>query len=453
VFRGKRNTVQSAEADYWRRYGRAYPQAEYPAVRQYADWVNGTVLDLLAHADLQQLKHAVGVLGGPDPAQLVVPARDSRTMPIYCGRVQTGVFNAFTRRAKSGYLITITDRLIHMMQECCQVLAAAMPYEGAGSESAPAIDADEALQRYEEAIIIALTGMHTDLAPLRLGPIRAEEALNYLSLTTEFILAHETAHILLGHLGGRDTDAPVSFRSVEELEADQVGQMLISWSNNDQNDEYQFFGVIIWSEIFDTLEVSRLILEEKGVEALFARAAQDHPHPALRRSNAITAAHPLGEFASLPMCDSLLSAFDIVRRRLHPQRSAQALQAVEDLSREADDAVFERLVLGGGQVAGVRILRQDDLTSLMATDVHTAIVYTSKAAHLYMATLMLPSRATNVRKQIWLAYFYRTFSVQYLTEPKKNWNADIFDRTLRHAIPELDEIINLTLQVALDVHG
>ena len=216
-----------------------YPQLRARAKRQLASVVqnrDGALSEELGRKQENIEKSAARRITGGDLSHL---------RPLV-GYLETGQLNAVTMRVpgRSGaYLVTFEDQLWEFAGKLSKAVAWAIPYDGETFEMSvdavtERIKANPDVVAYFAAIVVtyAVTGslnQTDDPQPMRLGYHFFADKILSNSLHY-FVLGHEYAHILHGHLettatrkGAWATEAEaLAYSWQQELDADRLGMMM-----------------------------------------------------------------------------------------------------------------------------------------------------------------------------------------------------------------------------------
>ena len=416
---------------------------EHPveALAPFNEWANSFVDELLLGAS------------GLNESALPESLQIDRTtwprpgeQPIYCGMWPDRSVNATCERVDDGALILLHSGLVEAVEQVAAIAAAILPLSDEGGvQIPPSIDDPTALALFEETLLRVTRDSSVELKSFPLAELREAEAMYYSDLAIGYVVAHELAHVLLGHVAERaqvsewETEAGIGkefFLGADEIDADALGSMMNAATFPEGTDERRYFGPILLFELLDAITVGRMAIaseEGKSVD-LHSRAWNEHPHPAVRRWSAIVANHPDPANASLPLCDAYLRTFDVLRRRPEPAWNAAALQAVEDLSVSADADIYRELV-AGVKVGGSRMLESSRLNQFFAQSLEVVTPYVARAAMHYISHFMAHSLAVSERSQIHLGLLYRAFSTHHLDGSRVTRAALDFDTLLKMRYP------------------
>jgi len=208
----------------------------------------------------------------PDPEPLIARAA-AGDHPVRCELVRRSGLDAFTIRTEDGWQIGVHEHTPQLLDAFAALVFSAIPTEGA----------------LERILSVDPEGPPTGM--LDLVPASAEQsdiATAFSLGALQFVVAHEVAHLLLGHDSGEAEERPElealglphTFASAtEETEADLLAAHLLSRSLL-TSVELGAPGVRLFLELAHLMNLQRV--QRAGVPQAEAYLAATHPHPVLR---------------------------------------------------------------------------------------------------------------------------------------------------------------------------
>jgi hypothetical protein len=207
---------------------------------------------------------------------------DTDQHQVLIGHLATGGMNASTSKipkADNLYLITYHDQILHVASSLCTAVA-----DSVSSTTMPSGEVDLRLDidiaqlptainlrtadYFTEAVIkFAATGNLSDIHPLPLDPGHTQLAEALITSIEYFIVGHEYAHIILGHLSdtGPKDDAPTAeveaIQWDNEFNADAVGLMLALTAAEQFDYATSFAAVGIFFETLDVVDRAVSLLQ------------------------------------------------------------------------------------------------------------------------------------------------------------------------------------------------
>jgi len=255
-----------------------------------------------------------------------------------------------------------------------------------------------------------------------------------------FAIAHEVAHIRLGHLDRPTIRAgPNNHKGQDPLPEDRrkLVNLLFSWSEEIDADaealrimvgmprrywdenywEIPYFGAVVFADLTDA------VFKPEGV--------QRYPHPILRRSAAIGTVNSKSRPLEFPICEPLVRTIEILRYGPEVRADMTALNRIYawGLEFKADERPR------GTIVEGVRVRTLDQIDAFIAADfarARASVAYLGIAARGVSRLLSAPDR---IEFAIYYDSFRRKFGLH------QEWAEA--DRLIRLAITDLDLTLEL----------
>lgn len=393
--------------------------------------------------------------GGPNDggltaiANLVLRKAISRIpYSVWCGLWPDSSYNAHVERTEHGAVILLSTGFLQAVVDFCHLLMHQVVLDRPDSQppkQLPQCEVAKYLERIAKATrppTIACTPpagalpgtLYSELSRIS-GP-RAQMLNNIIVSTIGFAIAHEAAHIRLGHL----ERAPLRFGPEKPDQKDKhglsedrrkLGNLMFSWAEEIDADaealrimlrvphqywEEPYLGVIVFTELTDA------VLKSEGVPR--------YPHPLLRRSAAIGTVHPKSLGAEFPVCEPFVQTIELLRYGPWPQPDQEALRILY-----AWGEVFDpKEIPMGDNIQGVRVL-SSKIHDFIAADFVRA---RACVAHLGIASRGV-SRVVSGSHLIIFATCYDSFRRVYST--REEWVEA--DRLLRSVITDLDWTLDL----------
>lgn len=381
---------------------------------------------------------------------------------LLCGMTADHEVNASAQPAGDGFVILITDRLVVLINELAHVHAAVTRFAaGDGTVMEPMMSHEQVHQRIGQLLAWVRDGKPLPIVdPWGLDEDRTFFAEVIYDETLGFVLAHELAHVLLGHLEDRTKEfrefvhavpeaTTNGILAVDEIEADALAARLCARRTTQLGRGTHHLGGLFFFQINYLLEVAanagRNESFRQAVRRMQARAKLTHPHPFRRLDLAIRAATQ-DDPGPLELCDGALLTFDEIWHGPRPARSAAALDNLERIGVGLDPDPLNAMF--GFKKHGMRILAPNDIRDLLERDGEAgAIAWVSLAALSYLSEVGLQRRCVSGERQLRLYTLFGSFHVLYLNVPHPSAEAIALEADVRAAIPELDTILETYAQV------
>lgn len=430
------------------------------AFHEYAMGMAEEFLDESMHDIIDDVLHVIG--RDPAPSVRYIMATRRGGGMLLCGTTPDPEVNATTRPAGDGYLILITDRLLVLMNELAHVHTAVTRFSADdGSIMEPLMSFEQVRMRIGQ-ILAWVQGREPfpETSPWDFDEVRSHFAEVIYDEIVAFTLAHELAHILLGHFEQRKTDfreftqtipgvTSNRIRSLDEIEADGLAARLCARRTAQQGRGTFYLGALFFFQIDYMLEVAASARGDESVRQavrrMRTRANATHPHP-LRRLDLAIRSDRQDHTGPMELCDGALETFDAIWHGPRPARSAAALDNLErrgaGLDPEPLNAIF------GFKELGFRKVKLDDVTELMRRDGEEgAGAWVSFAALSYLSEVGLKRRCLSGERQLRLYLVFGIFNALYLDVEQPSQQAIAVDADVRAAIPELGTVFDTYAQV------
>jgi len=231
----------------------------------------------------------------------------------YFGTVQIGSINAVTYPCDNNErLIVFEMELMTFCHLLCKIIARTFPhYDPKEKKSLEYYkekieerieNEPEITQRFKELIIAFVTTGKATTAPQYLLDTKYYPFLNHLRLAMEvFIVGHEYAHILLGHVDENDSRQNLLMQDVEnvlfswnqESNADELGLPLMLEGLKNigyQNDFVSYCGAEAFFSAFEVIERAKCLIQSREEKWYWKNCSEngkvgDHPPSEKRRTD------------------------------------------------------------------------------------------------------------------------------------------------------------------------
>jgi hypothetical protein len=430
------------------------------AFHEYAMRMAGEFLDESMHEIVYDFLRTLGRQPSAAVGYLMQTPRGGGM--LLCGATSDPEVNATTQPAGDGYVILITDRLLVLMNELARVHTAVTRF-GAddGTVMEPVMSFGQVQDRINQIIAWVQGGEpFPPTSPWDFDEDRSHFAEVIYDEIVAFTLAHELAHILLGHFEQRVNEfrefaqavpgaTANGIRTLDELDADALATRLCARRTAQLGRGTYYLGALFFFQINYMLEVAastrRNESARQAVRRMQARARASHPYPLRRLDLAIRSGveDPSGP---MELCDGALTTFDVIWHGPAPARSAAALDNLErraaGLGPEPLNAIF------GFKEQGMRKLVPNDVRELLERDGEEgAAAWVSFTALSYLAQVGHQRRCVSGEEQLRLCTIFGAFHAHYLNVRHPSQQAVALDADVRAAIPELGMILDTYAQV------
>jgi hypothetical protein len=210
--------------------------------------------------------------------------------------LDTHLVNAASYNCEDGSaLIVLNDALVNLVYEVSRILALLVEVPGETTPDARTDDARLALIAMLDWIRVS---GHVRGVDLPVDRLRLRVAFELCLAIEEFIIAHEVAHLVLGHhagcmgsrqmlieVPGHESIPDSDFRG-EEIEADSFGILMVLSLRSKRNELSDQALALDGARLFFALqaEIERLVLGQRFASALRVEAAKTHPPAETRAS-------------------------------------------------------------------------------------------------------------------------------------------------------------------------
>jgi hypothetical protein len=279
---------------------------------------------------------------------------------VFVGGYPTHTVDALVAPRPEGAIVLMNQGVLTAAFTLGAILAAAVPYESDGREVPP-----ELPERSADIMIADLvTALVRGIVP-RPFELRSERRAAFASFLGEylidFVLAHELAHVLLGHLD-RDPE------TVVPSGAHEVRISLPSWQHELAADEraFELLSAVVPDQVsresrympptllFELLECEASVRRPRTAPPFsldHVAALRTHPRSAERRSALVVSTHPDGPLATMPRVDMLIERMAAARGQPPHRPSREALDRLLELAAGFESEPLERLLgMGAGTV-------------------------------------------------------------------------------------------------------
>lgn len=378
-------------------------------------------------------------------ADHVLAYRFESPLAIYCGLWPDSSYDVHVERSRNGAVILVSTGFLQAVTDFSYLImhqaefdvddgqpVTPLPHADAsrifnkiiGAARAPAEKSFPLPERLPASIL-------DELSPMT--GIRAELVNRVVVSTVGFAVAHEFAHVRLGHLhelprrlrpDRADDREPLGlsdelrsmantmFTWSDEIEADIEGlKIMLHGQLGNGNDPY--LGITLFSELTD---------------AVFKSADRSrYPHPIQRRTAAISTVHPKHLDAEFTVCDSLLGTIGEIRYGPRLATDWDAADQLYEWSKAFDPHKFPK----EEKFEGVHVVR--DLPEYIAADFDR-----SKACVSYFAAHAIrSSRVVSGTSLIRFAFCYNACKCYFAD--REDWLE--LDRLIHLAIRDLDRVL------------
>jgi hypothetical protein len=373
--------------------------------------------------------------------------------PIVAGVLANHRFEAMTTRGESGTLILVDLRLLNVSQGVAAVAAAVFPGTLGGERVPPDLpeaDAPELIRGFVES---AVTGESFQSVAFELSPRR--RALYDIAFGTlvNFVIAHELAHITLGHLNaGEDRVISRSGKPIRislpswrmEFAADITGFRTANAAFPDVRPDSAYAGPVLFLEIVDLM--ASMITERNHELVLDVSTLVTHPLASARRSALITGTQPDAQLARLPAIEALVELMARVRGGTPMRLEPDALEQLRHFASECDVERYRQLLPLGEDVDGV-----------VELDLGAVIEYvkgghdrTRAAVAFAVFERLFSGPAVDAAPRNHLGLLYGLYSNTYVRQPNPHSeDAAAFDQLVRACVPDLDDLVIDIFRTAL----
>ncbi len=243
---------------------------------------------------------------------------------VFAGFLPSPEFNASVARSADGYIILVNSRLYYLCTGTAHLVAASAPLvDHSGQDVPPVMDTNQASSLFAEFLSSPEVHLGQLLAIPNLPQPRHGLGNYYFFLCLDFVLAHELAHIVLGHVNEHilqlPASLPPSMRSLQkEFEADTMAISILdaAYATSSTIDaretplQLKTMGATFFYEFCDAY-IYFLESEHVGVRSGILHT---HPHPAARKSHVIAHQYPKG---TLPGPSSQMQAIATAVQQLY----------------------------------------------------------------------------------------------------------------------------------------
>jgi hypothetical protein len=222
------------------------------------------------------------------------------------GTLPTGQVNAITLRVPSSndHLILFEWQLFTFALLFTKAIARALPIVGNNSDSLEfSFDEEDIRRKIQTDISVsgrfadvvlayASTGLPSGAQPYLAEPQYQGISNAWCRAMELFVMGHEYAHVILGHLDGTQVRSVAQLEGAEELDyswrqeyvADVVGwSLMMKASDGDRNAPFASLGAELFFGSLDVMDRAISLLRENDSSA--ASAKRSHPPNAERRAN------------------------------------------------------------------------------------------------------------------------------------------------------------------------
>ncbi|MGS2809367.1 hypothetical protein [Nocardia sp. MW-W600-9] len=377
---------------------------------------------------------------------------------IYCGLWPDDSVNASAAVFANGFLIRVHWGLYRAAIALSYIIAA-MVDRGGGPDGAR-LSPEEGTRYYDRlAGEIAVGGAITvgDL-PLNNWQQRTAEGLS--RMTMNFVIAHELAHVFLGHLdpsadiqteikepdgdlGEWDPTETIDAMSIE-IEADLLASTLVGRLYDESVEDGKYCGHMLFFEIVETVILARYSYlhwaeDSEGLDKFEQLSAyRTHPQPAWRRAVSIASHHPDGWSASLPHSEGLLAIFD-TWHEMSPRKYDKEL--VERLFEFADQASLQDLASLGVQTGDrFTFIPLEAVASFFEQELNLVRPVLAQFALQYIWHTFEQSRAISGARALIFACSYDAFLSSHIAIDEVEPEARDFFDLIQAAVPDLSAV-------------
>lgn len=353
---------------------------------------------------------------------------------IQCGLAPTSAFTAYAQPVEGGAIVVLSTGFLQAAVDFAGLLVRVMRTDLAGRPPLDPAAGPEILRRIvaatrAPAVAVvppkgALPGQVRPALGALDGTLARIEA-DFIISTVRFAVAHELAHVLLGHFDqarrpfGPEAAALPSlqrlmlrhaFSWVDELDADAEALRILGalphapW-------EQPYFGLVLLSELIDA--------------AVEQYPWASHPHPVLRRSAGIGTVQAEPLTTAFPLCDPLVATIERLRHGPSAPADPAELDRLARWTKAAEGVTLDQ----GERVEGVRILDTDRIEAFLAADFERA---RGIVAHLALAMLQSGEVMLGFHLMRFGTY-YALFGRAFAADPRRA----AVEATVAAAVPEL----------------
>ncbi len=314
----------SPESLYWKAMEHIAGAPLLEAAERFNPHANATLSELLDKAVCNPEVSDSYLENLENARRLLVDGR------IYCGLWPEDSVNASAAVFANGFLIRIHCGLYQAAIALSYIIAA-MVDQGGGPDGAR-LSPEEGTRYYDRLLGEIAVGSAITVSDLPLNNWQLQTAEGLAMMTLNFVIAHELAHVALGHLdpakdihteipepdgdlGDWDPTDTIDAMSIE-IEADLVASTLVGRLYDESIEDGKYCGHMLFFEIVEAVILAQYSYlhwaeDSEGLDKFeLLSAYRTHPQPAWRRAVSIASHHPDGWFASLPNCEGMLEIFD-----------------------------------------------------------------------------------------------------------------------------------------------
>jgi hypothetical protein len=294
--------------------------------------------------------------------RLLTALGDARIGPVCTGIYVSTSFHAAATPVDSGTVILVHDQLIDVTIGITSLLAASVPWQFGGEEAPPTVSETDALRMIGEIAESSVLGGAPVSVDVKLAEPRWTGFQMLLSTVLNFVVAHELAHVALGHLaelgrGTRSSGLPtqISMSSWRhEFAADEHAFRTAAVAFPSVATEAQYLGPVLLFEIVDLAgELRERADRDTEIDVENYGRLLVHPSAAARRSALINGTHPDGPRADLPLVDDLVSRMrSIVHSAAREHVFEDDLERLRQFAAECDVERYNAVMRIGEAVDG-----------------------------------------------------------------------------------------------------
>ncbi|ADK68971.1 hypothetical protein KTR9_4890 (plasmid) [Gordonia sp. KTR9] len=431
-------------------------RGDYPPTLSMTTLLNSWMLEILQAAWALKATHPEIPI---DPEAWM--SRDH--CQIYCGLWPDNTVNARCQKIGDVALVLVNTGLLRLLHRVSRIVCGTLGFIDESHEyHPPSLSDQDARDYYRKAFTDSLERGSISEPAFELALENERSALRYYSWGLRFVLAHELAHILLGHLTfqfahefapGYEAPADLASR-LDEHNAD-VYSSILQHICFEQPDDRSFFGQIFFFEISDALWMQSRGLglialnDDRRVAQLLERRRESHPHPAMRRAQCIEATARIAGIDEFPHSDGLIETFSFLSGYQEINRDPVSVATIVKHAGEGDAETFLRIFVPETFPNGLRRLSRK-FWNEFSTSFEEARGLLSLAAVSYLSHEQTHRMAISEQSQYVLTNAYSAFQRGQMIEADEDRyrRAAEFMVTVRSAIPELERVLLFGLQVS-----
>jgi hypothetical protein len=378
-------------------------------------------------------------------------------LEIFAGAYPLHTVNALVVPHSGGALVLVNEGLLRVATAVASALAAGVPASYGGEEEPAQFPEWQVDALIASAVSSIFSGSRPQSPELTSEPRRAFARFLTDGLVG-YVLSHEIAHVLLGHVAvARETVSrsgravPISLPSwAQELRADEAGWKLLAAELGSRISlESTFLPPTLFFEILENEWAVRSAGAPQGPARLEHVAdIASHPRAALRRCALITSTNPDGPLARMSQVDYLIECMARARGEAPFTPDSQAVTDLQRLAEGCDPATVDNLLGLGSAVDGLTEVEVAAVAEFVAADHDRARAVVASAA---LATVAI-GRATRELPLMHLGLLMALYEGTYGEAGRRHPQASETWSLVRRTAPDVDAAVLETGRTVLGQH-